>query len=144
MKMIVLCGKPGSGKSTFSKEKFPEYVRINQDELGNRDACLKLCNESLAAGKDVIIDRVNHTPKQRSMWVQIGRMYGATIQAIYLDADSDFCLKRISARKDHPTINPEKMSVDKMRSIIRGFANEFVVPELSEGFDSILFIRVKC
>jgi thymidylate kinase len=78
------------------------------------------------------------------MWLQMGKLYGASVQAIYLDADSDFCLKRISNRKDHPTINPEKMSMDKMRSIIRGFANEFVQPDLSEGFDSILFIRVKC
>lgn len=34
--VIVLCGLPGSGKSTFSLEleKNENWVRINQDDLG--------------------------------------------------------------------------------------------------------------
>ena len=34
--VIVLCGLPGAGKSTFSQEleKNENWVRINQDDLG--------------------------------------------------------------------------------------------------------------
>jgi adenylate kinase family enzyme len=37
--MVVMMGVPGSGKSTLAKrliEAYPEFVRVNQDEMKTR------------------------------------------------------------------------------------------------------------
>lgn len=143
MKLIILVGKPGSGKSTLATTEFKDYIRISQDELGSKFQCLKLCNDSLAEGKDIIIDRCNHTVQQRKEWLKMARLYGASTQAVYLDASHELCVKRISTRENHPTIDPKTMGLDKLHRIVRQFNNDLVVPTLDEDFDSILHIRVR-
>jgi len=43
--VIVLCGLPGCGKSTFSQdlEQNENWVRINQDDLGRYDPFCLIC-----------------------------------------------------------------------------------------------------
>ncbi|KKY14565.1 putative dna kinase phosphatase pnk1 [Diplodia seriata] len=55
--IVILCGSPGSGKSTFYwKHLKPlDYERINQDILKTRDKCLKVAAEHLEKGVPVVI-----------------------------------------------------------------------------------------
>lgn len=141
-KLILLCGVPGSGKSTIATSQFQNLTRINQDELGSRDACLRLCNEALARGESVIIDRCNHTVKQRNEWVKMARVYNTSVHCIYLDIGSQLATARVFDRKDHPTIRD--FTLEKVRSIVLRFRNELQIPSMElEAFDSFLHIRVK-
>lgn len=79
MKIIILKGLPGSGKSTWAKEyiqKNPEFVRVNKDSIREMIAgyplkteglVLRLRNrfiqEALNSGKSVIVDDTNFHPK---------------------------------------------------------------------------------
>lgn len=144
MKVVLMVGNPGSGKSTLAQTKFPEYVRISQDDHGSdRTKTLAAFNKALADDKDVILDRCNNTVKQRAEWLKIARIYGADIQAIVLVANTELCISRIINRKNHPTLGIEKQNIDKIRSIVRRFNSETEHPTFDEPFDSILFIRVK-
>lgn len=55
--MVVFCGPPGAGKSTFFTRVLAPagFERINQDTLKTRDKCLQAAKECLGAGKSVAI-----------------------------------------------------------------------------------------
>lgn len=141
MKLILLVGVPGSGKSTLATTQFAGMTRINQDELGSRDRCLKLCNEALARGESIVIDRCNQTPHQRKEWIKLGQIYQASIHCVYLEASPILASKRIFERKNHPTI--KNYSIEKCKAIVQQFNNQMIIPSFDEGFDSILMIKVK-
>lgn len=55
--IVMFCGSPGSGKSTFfwNHLKPLGYERINQDTLKSRDKCVKVAQEELNSGNSVAI-----------------------------------------------------------------------------------------
>lgn len=141
MNVILLIGCPGSGKSTIAEKHFASYVRISQDVLGSRQACVEAMKEALRQNKDVLVDLCNMTKSQRDTWIHLALQYGASsVSAIVLTVDEEECVARIHARKNHETIKSE-MSVDRKREIVYSFNKSFEQPMLSEGFTSILFIR---
>lgn len=141
MKVILLIGIPGSGKSTICKNWFPKYTRINQDELGDRKKCIAAMHLALQKKQDVIIDRCNMTIEQRKHWVNLALEYGAeAITCIVLDVNEEEAIARIHDRKDHPTIQ-SSMSLEKKREIVYSFGKTAEFPQLSEGFTSIVITR---
>lgn len=141
MKMIILMGIPGSGKSTIAEKFFPKYVRISQDELGSRDACIKKVKQTLESGLNVIVDRCNVSRSQRKFWVDLGLQYDVeAITCIYLQVDEEECVARIYDRKNHPTIKND-MPLEKKREIVYKFAKDFQMPDLLEGFTNIVITR---
>jgi atypical dual specificity phosphatase len=141
MKVIILSGLPGSGKTTICKDQFRKYRRINQDLLGSKEACIDAFKICYKHSQDIIIDRCNTTKKQRKTWIDLALQCGAdTLTAIYLDVNADECIARVHARKDHETIK-ETTSFDKKRIIVYNFEKELEKPEISEGFTAVLFIR---
>lgn len=140
MKVIILVGTPGSGKSTFAA-KYPNYTIINQDTMGNRYACLEAFRKALKDDKNVIIDRCNINKMQRRIWLLEAQKYDVKeINAVYLHVNPEECLKRISNRIGHPTIKPE-MPIEKKQQIVYSFIETFEMPEISEGFNKILVIK---
>ena len=65
-RFVILCGFPGSGKSTFAKQMVlgsaGKFVRCNQDELGKK-GCMNLIQRhskpTNSEGKRVVVDRCN-------------------------------------------------------------------------------------
>lgn len=142
MKVVVLCGPPGSGKTTFC-EKYPSYIRISQDDLGSRHMCLSLYRKSLAEGRNIIVDRCNITKLQRNLWISLAKDKGVTeIDCISLVIDPELAIKRVSERKGHPSIT-EDFSLEKIKDIVYYFHKAYEPPELTDGFDKVLFINVK-
>lgn len=55
--LVLLCGSPGSGKSTFywTHLKPLGYERVNQDILKTRERCIARARELLAQGRSVAV-----------------------------------------------------------------------------------------
>jgi bifunctional polynucleotide phosphatase/kinase len=55
--MVIYCGSPGCGKSTFFWKHLKPlgYERVNQDILKSRDRCIKVASEHLTNGNSVLI-----------------------------------------------------------------------------------------
>ena len=136
-----MVGVPGSGKSTLCEKQFSSYTRVSQDELGNRDACIKKCHELMEKKVDIIIDRTNINKKQRKYWIDLGLHYGYEINCVVLIINEEEAIARIHNRNNHPTITKE-MSLEKKKFIVYNFGREYEAPVLDEGFNSILFTRV--
>lgn len=140
MRVIILVGLPGSGKSTIAKTRFPNYYRINQDELGSRDKCVERFKEVADAGKDIIIDRCNTDKFQRRLWIKLALDFDAeSIDCIYLDINEEEAVARSLNRNNHPTMS--NLPLAKLKQIVYNFSKDMEIPTLDENFTSILFIR---
>jgi aprataxin len=139
MKVIVLVGTPGAGKSTFCT-KYDKYVRISQDDLGSRYMCLSLFRKSLAEGKNIIVDRCNINKMQRALWVNIANEHKAEVNCVALIVEPEKAIERIIKREDHPTIKKD-FSLDKVEQIVYSFIQTYEPPTLEEGFRKVLFIN---
>jgi bifunctional polynucleotide phosphatase/kinase len=60
--IVLFCGSPGSGKSTYYRTQLLDfgYERINQDILKTRDKCLKVAESCLEQGKSVAVGMSNN------------------------------------------------------------------------------------
>lgn len=140
MKIIVLVGMPGSGKSTYRKQLGLPYVC--QDEMGSRDACANKAHEILKSGQDLVIDRTNIDKWQRAHWIKLAKYYKIDqIECVEFRSTPENCIKRIQSRENHETI-PKETSLDKIRKIVLQFNKNYEEPKFNEGFSRIDIIYI--
>jgi predicted kinase len=109
-KLTVLVGPPGSGKSTFAKDRIYNdgdcglaVVYINQDTQG-KEGHLKLFEEAVRESKNIIVDRMGFDKKQRSRYINIAKQNNYESEIVVLHESLNTCYDRAVARQDHPTI----------------------------------------
>lgn len=146
LKVFILVGIPGSGKSTAAQQIIKNYSNekfkiVNQDKLGNREKCIDFMHAALEANYNVIVDRTNVSVSQRKHWINVANYYAVErIYCVVLDLDPEEALARVSLRKDHPTIT-ESLTLDEKRDIVYKFFNSYEQPTIDEGFSSILITK---
>jgi predicted kinase len=149
--MILMCGLPRSGKTTWAKDNRKSWVDdsrpdkfiISADALRQivynqrywqdgetlmwsiHDIILKV---ALFQGIDIIIDECNISKKRRSPLIKIAKNYGYEVYCVYLTTSWVDCIDRANKDNDLEII-----------PIIERMSNNFEEPEYEEGFDEILF-----
>ena len=148
-KLFVLCGAPGSGKSTFAKEIFPHYFPdrpykiISRDEI--RFSLLKdgeeyfshenevyqllwdSINQALKEGFDVISDQTSLNPKSRAFLLQHISWYDEAI-AIEIKTPLKMCLDRNDIRTGKTFVPPNR---------VKDMYYSYISPTISEGFSYV-------
>lgn len=140
LRVLVLCGLPGAGKSTLAarlKDEFGWHV-INQDTLGSRQACMRAAREVLRRPDGhIVVDRCNVQASQRSVWLQLaGQEFSIGpphVACVWLDVPLQVCDSRVMSRFGHETLPARANSL----KVIRGFASSWEQPSLQEGFGRI-------
>lgn len=150
--LYIMCGVPGSGKSTFLKNKIKKdnTAIISRDEI--RFSLLKpgeeyfaheeevtemfweQINEALATGKDVFADQTSLTPRSRKWLIQHVEGYD-NVNLIWIDEDLHTCLERNEMRKGTRAYVP--------REQVRRMYSQFVKPASYEGFHYIFHYNSK-
>lgn len=133
-KVYVMCGVPGSGKTTRSKQMENEHglERFSFDEmkqfrlLGFIEPAIK----ALSEGKSVILDSTNLRVNTRVKIVQHLESIPCEKVAVFMNTPLDECLRRNAHR--------EARLID---SIVESCHRSLQAPTLSEGWDKILEVK---
>jgi hypothetical protein len=138
-RVVLLCGIPGSGKSTFAKLVLKHggenWVRVSQDDLGSRQECERMMQEALTSDppRHVIVDRCNVDSAQRAVWIAIAAQANAyPVGVLLFPVPLDECIRRVLLRgPNHPTLF-ESTENDVVK-VVTSFAGKWENPSPGEG-----------
>lgn len=114
-----------------------QFTPAVQDTLGDRQRCEAEFWNALQQGSDIIVDRCNHTRRQRATWLQLAAEMarrGRPLQllCLALELPPTECKRRATERTVHATLSAAEAS-----AVIDRFLMEFEPPAASEGFHHV-------
>jgi predicted kinase len=125
--LYVAVGPQGSGKSYLYNKRFSDCVYVSQDEQG-KQGHREIFNKAIKDGKNVYVDRINHTREQRDRYLRQARAAGYKTHIIWLHAPYDLCYERIGKRKDHPSLK-----IENAHEALTMFFFQFQAPKNGEA-----------
>ncbi|KAK6749589.1 hypothetical protein RB195_001914 [Necator americanus] len=136
--VVVIVGFPGSGKSTFARmlEKEHGYMVVNRDTLGTWQKCCERARVYLRDGKSVVVDNTNPDKESRSRYTALAREMKASCRCFELTCDIHQAGHNVKFR-----LLTQGTSNEVGTMVLRMYSNKYEKPELSEGFDSIVYVN---
>jgi predicted kinase len=130
---VILVGLPGAGKTTFYQERFASsHAHISKDLWPNaskREARqLRTIDETLAAGRSVVVDNTNLTVADRRPIIALAREREARVIAYFFDVSTRAAVARNAARQGRARVP---------NVAIFASAKRLAPPTRTEGFDRL-------
>lgn len=135
MEAVILVGLPGTGKSSFYKERFSQtHVRISLDLLKTRHREQRIMEVCLETEQRFVIDNTNPARLERAGYIEVARAKRFTITGYYFRSRVEDCLRR----------NAERTGNDRVPDVaILSTAKKLELPSLAEGFDKLYYVRLE-
>lgn len=143
--LTVLCGIPGSGKTTWRlrnrsddlvvcpddiREELTEDPR-RQERNGQVFALAGVrVGAALARARDVVVDATNVAREARRQWTKLAAEHDTPCRCVWIECSLEQALRRNAARDRRV---PE--------DVIRAMASEFAPPCVEEGFVEVARVR---
>ena len=145
MRIVVLVGLPGCGKTTYleqmganglSSDAVRKLLVDDETDQSIHDRVFQtiryLLRHRIELRRPVTyIDATNLTPEERSPYIGIGKSYGCQLEAVYFEVPLEVCRERNARRR---RVVPE--------DVMKKMAAKLVPPTASEGFDRVTAVRL--
>jgi len=135
--MIILIGRPASGKSTFCQNYLIGYERVNRDSLKTMPKCEKAARQFLEKGISVVIDNTNPSTDSRANFISIAKELKVPCRC--------FNLKKTIDKELNEHLNLFRERLVDVRRIpdvaYRSFDSKYEEPTKNEGFSEIYDIN---
>ncbi|KAI0967993.1 DNA kinase/phosphatase Pnk1 [Xylaria arbuscula] len=142
--VVLFCGPPGAGKSTFYWKYLKPlgYERVNQDTLKSRAKCFKAATEFLEDGCSIVIDNTNPDSEGRKEWIELARKHGVPIRCVWFNIAKALCEHNDAMRALNQSLNPEARSALPPLAF-NGYFSRLREPTPKEGFQHVLPLEFK-
>lgn len=142
--LLVLCGVPGCGKSTFASRLFKDSAIVSSDQcrvvVSDSETNMAASGEAfrlfrhiierrLSLGRFTVADSTALTRRARRELLNIGRKYGFNVTLLVFDLPEDVCLARNAGRERRVI----KSVISKMHKELRRALSSV----RGEGFDAV-------
>ncbi len=132
--MALLIGIPGSGKTTFYRERFFEtHVRISLDMLGTRAREAILIGACLAAKQAFVVDNTNVLAAERADYIVRAKAAGFRVAGYYFRTAVRAAIARNKKRSDKKAL--------AVPAILRSY-KRLEPPWPREGFDALCAVTL--
>ena len=133
MESILFIGIPGSGKSSFYKERFyATHVRINRDMLKTRHRERRLIETCLETGQRFVIDNTNLTRAARAEYIQLVKLSKFRVAGYYFRTAVAVAIARNEQRQQGKIPKVGVFAAQK----------RLEVPSVEEGFDELYCVTL--
>lgn len=135
MQAVIFIGLPGSGKSSFYKERFfSTHVRISLDLLKTRYRERRFMELCLATDQRFVIDNTNPARLDRSKYIEAAKARRFSIVGYYFQSKVEDCLGR----------NADRPEIERVPEVaIYSAAKKLELPSLSEGFEQLFYVGLE-
>ena len=134
MEAVIFVGIPGSGKTTFFRDRFfDSHVRISKDLLRTRHREQVLMQACLSTQQRFVVDNTNVLAVERRLYIPQARAARFRVVGYVFDTVLRDALRR-NAQRQGKAVVPVTGVVSKYR--------RFETPELSEGFDELFSVCI--
>lgn len=138
MELVIFIGLQASGKSTFFYQNFAAtHQHVSKDLMPNNKNRTRrqtqLIVEALQAKHSVVVDNTNPTVKERSLLIELGRLYKAEIIGYFFQSHVSLCRER----------NQQRTGKEKVPDVgIYATSRKLERPALIEGFDQLFYVKI--
>jgi predicted kinase len=134
VELVVFCGPPGSGKSSFYRYRFFEtHVRVSLDMLRTRARELALVEACVGARLPFVVDNANPTAADRARYVAPAAAAGFEVVGYVFRSTPEDALAANALR-------PERQRLP-VRSVLGAFAR-LEEPTRGEGFAALYTVAL--
>lgn len=139
--LVLMCGPPGGGKSTWVRRNIPAtYARVSQDMLKTKAKCHQAVREAFARGKSVVVDNTLPDRERRAEYVALAHAAGVKVRCVLMTIPKEYAMHLNAMREDHPNEAVRKARVPPVGETM--FWSKFEKPNAqAEGFSEVFEVQ---
>jgi predicted kinase len=138
MECAILVGLPGSGKTTFYRDRLAAtHDHVSKDAMKNNRRPGRrqehVIAASLAAGRSVAVDNTNPSVAVRAPLIALARAHGAEVVGYFFPTDAQDALRRNRLREGRERVPDVAIFTTRKR---------LQPPAFEEGFDRLFVVTL--